>query len=122
MKKSITAISTVFSVVAGISFAFAQQPGQVNISPLQNLLGGAQALVSQAVPFLIGLAVITFFYGLVMFIWKGKEGGENLTKSKQFMMYSLVAIFVMVSIWGIIVFMQNILGLGNVRTIVKPEV
>ena len=66
--------------------------------------------VAQAVPLLIGLAMLAFFYGLVMFIWKGKEGGETLAKSKQFMIYSLGAIFVMVSIWGIIYLIQSILG------------
>ncbi len=106
MKKSIT---LVLGVLASISFVSAQA-GQPNAAPLQNLLGLAQSLVGQAVPLLIGLAMLAFFYGLVMFIWKGKEGGETLAKSKQFMIYSLGAIFVMVSIWGIIYLIQSVLG------------
>ena len=107
--KKITITSAVLSIFAGIGFASAQG---VNGGPLINLLGLAQLLVVRFVPFMMGLAMVTFFYGLVMFMWKGKEGGEGLEKAKQFMIYSLVAIFIMVSIWGIIAIMQNVIGIN----------
>ena len=108
----------VFFILWPFSFAFAQiSDGR----PILGLMALAQTILSQAVPILIGCAVVGFFYGLVMFIWKGKEGGESLAKSKQFMIYSLGALFVMVSIWGIIALMQDTLGVRN-RTIVYPKV
>jgi Na+/H+-dicarboxylate symporter len=103
----ITTISF-FSVLTTVGAAFAQQ---VNGGPLLSLLALFQELVARAVPFLIGLAMVVFFYGLVMFVWKGKEGGEGLEKAKHFMMYSILAIFVMVSIWGIVTLMQRIVGI-----------
>lgn len=109
---------SVLSLFTGISIASAQG---VNGTPILSLLGLAQTVISQSVPILIGLAMVTFFYGIVMFLWKGKEGGETLEKAKHFMIYSLVAIFVMVSIWGIIAVMQNIFGVNNVTKINYPS-
>lgn len=120
MKKSITVFTTVLSALAGVSLVSAQVGA--DFTPIQRLVVGVQSIVSQLVPLLIGLAVLSFFYGLVMFLWKGKEGGEALTKAKQFMTYSLVAIFVMVSIWGIIYLLQVLTGTGNVDRIVYPKV
>ena len=107
-------------IATSISSAFAQttQGG----SQLLNLLGLAHRLVSDAVPFLIGVTMVVFFYGLITFIVKGKEGGETLEKSKQYMMYSLLAIFVMVSIWGIVAFLQNLIGIDPNATVKPPIV
>jgi hypothetical protein len=57
-----------------------------------------------------------------LFIWKGKEGGDDLAKSKQFMLNSIIAMFVMVSIWGIIALMQSILGIDPGKPPVPPVV
>lgn len=100
---------TILSLFAGTGLAFAQVDGR----PLLSLLGLAQLIVSKLVPFLIAVALVVFFYGLVTFIWKGKEGGETLEKSKQLMIYSIGALFVMVSIWGIVAAMQQILGIDS---------
>ena len=116
MKITTTVIA--LSALSGITSAFAQN---ADGRPLFNLLGIAQNLVSQAVPLLIGLALVWFFYGLVLYIWKGKEGGESLEKSKQFMMYSIVAIFIMVSIWGIITLIQTTLGISPTTNMSFPS-
>lgn len=97
----ITAI--VLSIITGVSLAYAQA------NPLLNLVSLAQTLVGKLIPLMMATALLVFFYGLVMFIWKGKEGGEALEKGKQLMIYSIVALFVMVSIWGIIQLMQSTL-------------
>lgn len=110
---------TLLSLFTGVNFVSAQTTS--GGYQLLSLLGLAQTLVRQAVPFLIGVAMVAFFYGLVLFIWKGKEGGDDLAKSKKFMINSILAMFVMVSIWGIIALMQSILGIDP-GTVVKPPV
>lgn len=118
MKKSIIGL---LGVGGSLFIAFAQTAPSAGGYQLLNLLSLAQTLVSRAVPFLIGLAMVTFFYGLVLFMWKGKEGGENLDKAKRFMAYSIGAIFIMVSLWGIIYFLQNILGIQDIENIRGPK-
>jgi hypothetical protein len=85
----------------------------LNFSGPLGLLALAQTIVSRLVPFLVGLAVVVFFWFLVTFIWKGKDNPEEQKKGRAGMMYSLLAIFVMVSLWGIITFIGGILGIGQ---------
>ena len=78
---------------------------------LINLIKLLQKLIVMAGPILVSLAVLAFFYGLVIFIWKGRESEEKRKNSKTFMAFSLFAIFAMVSVWGIVAFIANTLGI-----------
>jgi succinate dehydrogenase/fumarate reductase cytochrome b subunit len=66
--------------------------------------------------------VVAFFFGLANFIWGLRQGDTNVIKNgKQFMIWSLVALFVMFSVYGIIKFAQSMFpGLGD-NTITIPE-
>ncbi len=108
---------TALSALAGTGLALAQ-----GYNPLSSLLGTAQGAVAQLVTLLMGVAMVCFFYGLVVFIWKGREGGEAVAKAKQFMIYSVVSLFVMVSIWGIISFMQGTLNIDPYARVKVPPV
>lgn len=117
-------------MTAGIASVFAQ-PVTVTVgtstdAPGQNLINLIkliQTLIGYAVPILISLAVVTFFYGLVMFIWKGKEGDEAKRKGwVSFMVWSAVAIFVMVAIWGIVAFIGNTLGISAQPSVPTPAI
>lgn len=74
---------------------------------IQGVLGVIQNLLNLIIPILITLAVVTFFWGLAKFIWS--IGGEENAKAdgKKIMLWGLVALFVMVSIWGIIGLLGN---------------
>ena len=64
------------------------------ISKLQNLL---DALI----PLLVTLTIVFFFWGLAQYVFNsGSEESKEEGKNK--MIWGLVAIFIMVSIWGII--------------------
>ena len=81
-------------------------------SPLMKLLGTAQLLVSRLVPFMVGLAVVVFFWYLIQFIWKANEDPGKREEGLKGMGYSLLAIFVMVSVWGIIAMASSVLGVS----------
>lgn len=68
-------------------------------------------------------ALVAFFYGIVQYIW-GVRGGDSkkITDGNKFMVWGLVALFVMFSVWGIITFAQGIFGIQDKRTIVIPEI
>ena len=119
MKKLSLSLSLISaSLLSGIASAYAQNdaPGQGII----NLVKLIQQLIGLAGPILLSLAVLAFFFGLIMFIWKGKEGEEKRKGWLQFMGYTLVAIFAMVSVWGIVAFIGSTLGIGNVQSIPTP--
>jgi hypothetical protein len=130
MKKSLTTLSLIASNVA---IAFAQVAGTITIGQtatqnsvnggaLLGLLALAQTIVSRLVPFAVGVAVIAFFWFLIQFIVKGGGEGDARTKSLQGMGYSILALFVMVSIWGIVGLLGSMFGIGQGGTVPIPGV
>ena len=79
-----------------------------NIEYFRNFLVGIGGLVNTAIPILIGVAVIIFFWGLIQYIRKPEE-----PKGKQVMIAGLVGLFIMVSVWGIVRLGQNVLGIDS---------
>lgn len=111
MKKALTIIST---VLGGIFLTYAQTtPGQVNGGALLGLLALAQTLVARLVPFAIGLSIVVFFYYIIKFIIAGGQDPEAKTLSLKGMGFSVLAIFVMVSIWGIVGFLGSVTGISQ---------
>ncbi len=94
--------------------AFAQ-----NLQYGVTLLGSIGGLVSSAVPILIGLAMVAFFWGLVKYV---KGVGKDHEAGKNVMIAGLVALFVMVSVWGIIQVAQGALGIGTGASFNTPSV
>ena len=86
------------------------------------LLALAQTIVIRLVPFFIGLAVVVFFYFLIMFIVKGSESGEKRGEYLKGMGFAVIALFVMVSIWGLVGFLGSALGIGQGGTAPAPGI
>jgi hypothetical protein len=86
--------------------------GMGNGGPLLQFLNLAQTIVNRLVPFLIGLALVVFFWYLIQYIWKGDESPEKRQEGLRGMGYSILAIFVMVAIWGIIALIGSVTGIG----------
>jgi hypothetical protein len=78
---------------------------------VEGLIERLIAIVRLLVGLVGALSLLVFMWGLVKFIFKvggdedAIEGGKNLMK------WGLVALFVMVSVWGIIGWFQRDLGL-----------
>lgn len=68
--------------------------------------------------------VVAFFFGMIQFIWASREGdGAKMEKGKGFMIWGLVGLFVMFSVWGIITFAQKALGPNFQQTdILLPKI
>ncbi len=63
-------------------------------------------LITTAIPIVGSIALLVFFWGLARFILKAGEQ-EARDEGKQIMKWGIVALFVMVSIWGIVSFLQT---------------
>lgn len=98
------------------AIASAQQLG--NIETLMQSIG---RLVDLALPIVVGIALLGFFWGLAKFIFaQGNE--EDKTDGKKIMIWGLVALFVMVSVWGLVRFIGDALDVQQGDSIVVPEV
>ncbi len=68
-------------------------------------------------------AMVAFFYGVVQYIWGARAGDATKIKNgNQFMIWGLIALFVMFSVYGIVRFAQNFICSGDECTkITIPE-
>lgn len=118
MKKALT---TGVIILSSISYAFAQAQGNLitvgapaasSASGILGLLSTFQSLLDRAVPLIVSLAVLGLFYFLLIFVWKGSADPKARQESMQGMGWSILAIFVMVAIWGIVSLIANLTGIG----------
>ena len=94
-------------------------------STLAGLVNDVNATLIKAVGTLImSLAVVAFFWGVVQYIWGAREGeAAKIAAGNQFMVWGLVGLFVMFSVYGIIKFFQGTLLPGvDSSTITIPNV
>ncbi len=107
-------------IYAGLAFApvlaFAQNFG--NILGLVTSLG---TIIAKIIPIMFALAIIYFFWGLIVFLRaagdpKAKEAGQNQ------MIWGVIAIAVMLSIYGLVYWLQQNLGVTNNSAIQPPTV
>lgn len=76
------------------------------------LLTLAQTIVDKAGPLMVGIAVVVFFWQLVRFIRVGAENPSVRGEAIKGIWLSLFAIFVMVSLWGIIALLGSFFGIS----------
>lgn len=82
------------------------------LSPIIQIINAIAYIVGLIIPILIGIALIVFFWGLVMYI--AKTGDEKAhERGKRTMIAGIVSLFIMVSIWGIIRFGQSAFGIAG---------
>ena len=70
--------------------------------------GKIGALISMATKIVYGLAFLAFFWGLAMYLFK--TGDEDRKKGMTIIISSIVVIFVMTSIFGIVKVLQSTVG------------
>jgi Na+/H+-dicarboxylate symporter len=107
MKKTLLTIST----IVGSCFFVEAATASADFSPVVKFIGEIQKVLDRLVPFLISLAVLGLFYFMLQFIWKGADNPEERNKARVGVGWSLVAIFLMVGIWGVISFVAYSIGI-----------
>src|SRR3989338_10005333 len=72
-------------------------------SKLQGLLDYATCIIGKSViPFLFALAVVMFIWGAVKFLIINAGEEKKREEGKQFMIWGIIALAVMISIWGLV--------------------
>lgn len=84
--------------------AVAGLPMMASAATLLDTLALANTFLNALIGLFITLAIVIFFWGLIKYLM---EAGEKKSEGLQIMMYGILAIFVMVSIWGIIRLLQS---------------
>lgn len=113
-----------------ITSSFASAQGALNqtngaISTLGGIVTNFTDTLGSALGTLaMAAGVIAFFYGIVQYIWGVREAKPEVIKTgNQFMMWGLVALFVMFSVYGIIKFgQQTFFSEIDMKTIEIPDI
>ena len=79
---------------------------------LDSLLNAMISVVQTIIPVVMGIAVLVFFWGLVKFINNAGDP-KAVEEGKSIMLWGMIALFVMVALWGIIGYFQQQLGLDT---------
>ena len=116
MKKALTIVSiigsTVASAFAQIAIGATANGSTANAGALNGLLRLVNDTLARLVPIAIGLGVVGFLFFLVKFIFQGASDVEKKKEAISGMTYSILALFLMVAVWGIVFMLANLLGVG----------
>ena len=64
---------------------------------------------SSIIPFLFAIAIIAFLWGVVQFFLNGENESER-EKGKEFMIWGIIALTVMITVWGIVAIVGGSFG------------
>lgn len=106
-------VSRHFAVAAGTIalFVFPLVTFAQQRSGLQNLVSQAGGLIQGLIPIVIGLGVLVFLWGILQYVLADDESGKE--KGRTFMLWGIIALFVMVSVWGLVNILRETLDLNN---------
>ncbi|MEX2052537.1 MAG: hypothetical protein WD991_02500, partial [Candidatus Paceibacterota bacterium] len=89
-------------------------PDLVGNVKLQNVLGYFTCLInSSVIPFIFAVAILMFIWGAVKFFIINSEEEEKRAQGKQFMLWGIIALAVMLSVWGLVEILGGTFGLNT---------
>ena len=69
-------------------------------------------LLNLIIPLLVGLALVVFIYGVLVYVINASSDDKRKEGTK-FMLYGIIGLFVMVSVWGLVNVLGSTFGLSN---------
>ena len=90
-------------------------------SGVGDLATNLTAVINKIIPFIFAITVIFFFWGLFQFL-RGSGDPKMREEGRSHMIYGILAIFVMLSIYGLIGWLQGTFNITGSETVNLPEV
>jgi uncharacterized membrane protein len=105
MKKFIAVLSVALLPV------FAQAQGGIQTSYIDSIIRYAKDLLATALPFIIALAVVWFVWNIFRYVVAGGDDAKEAAKTH--ILWGIIGLFVMVSVWGIVNVVASTLGINS---------
>ncbi|MDP2676424.1 MAG: hypothetical protein Q8O83_01940 [bacterium] len=67
----------------------------------------------------MALGTVIFLWGVVSYVIAAGDE-KKTTQAKSYMLYGIITLFVMVSVWGLVAVLQNTFGIGEPSTPLGP--
>ena len=118
IKRKIVALSSLgMSLVPSLALAQTVS-GQIN--RIDDVFTIVQQFITRATPFLIGLAVFVIIFGVFKYILNAGDE-EEVKKARWYILWGVVGVFVMISIWGLVNILYDTFQLNN-NTLPVPQI
>jgi hypothetical protein len=112
--RKIIALSSLSTLVLALPFIVSAQS-----LGLMGTLVTINRFLNGLIGIIITMAIIVFFWGLVRYL---VDVGEQKHSGLIMMFYGLIAIFVMVSVWGIVHLLQATFGISGANQAIVPAI
>jgi len=111
MLEKISKVAAVgFWALAGFVLPFLSSAQQQQSGGVKNLVNEAGGLIQGLIPIVIGLAVLVFLWGILRYVLASDDAGKS--QGRTFMFWGIIALFVMVSVWGLVNILSETLQLN----------
>lgn len=101
-------------LTALLPFVALAQSGTQVVTILTQIL----TILNIVVPIVLGLGIIYFIYGVISYVTAKDE--EKKKEARGIMIYGIIGIFVIASIWGLVALIANFTGVGQGGGISNP--
>ena len=112
-------------VVTGAPFmALAIDMGQYSrpgYGGLTSVIDTVSGLIGSLVPIIIAIALVVFLWGIISYITAGDDPKKKAA-ARGYMIYGIIGLFVMVSVWGLVRILQSTFGTEGTVSLPTPEV
>jgi len=85
-----------------------------------SIIENATAIVGSIVPLIIGLALVFYIYGLAQYILESGDVSK-VAEGRNRMVWGTIAMFVIISVWGLVALLQATVFTGGVNNISPPQ-
>lgn len=86
---------------------------------ISDVITNITQIINTLVPLVIAIGVLLFLIGVVNYIRAGDDE-EKRKNSRNMMIYGIIGLFVMVSIWGLVALLNNTFGIEKTGITIPP--
>ncbi len=102
-----------------LAVAVATVPWIVGAQDITAITGLFNFLVNWGIGFLIAVAILVFFVGIIKYL---NGGPEQKAGGMKIMLFGIIGLFVMLSIYGLVLLLQRSFGINSNTQITPPTV
>ena len=96
-------------------------PTDTVFANIESIIDAIGRIVKSLIPITFGLALVYFFYGVAKYILSATNQ-KAADEGKAIMIYGVIAIAVMASLYGLVGFLQGTFGVGSGSAIIPPSI
>ena len=108
---------SVFLVAAVLALLVAPLGAEAQTYAFDDLVELFLDILDDVIVLIVALAVVMFIWGVLKYITAG-ESEDKIREGRNYIIYGIIGIFVMVSVWGLVNILVNTLDLDTTNLVI----